>query len=266
MQFIFEKIRFFLTHKSPKFSWNASIVLEGIQQNQKTSKNENGKISKKIEEIVPNLKDEIIDLFLSNDNLKLKSYISKVIEDPTFILLLSQKEVISILKFIEKLLDGSWESTILADYKETKNINSLKASSIKIAIRIVKRLEEETQNESQKKKKTKALNQILRISGFFFRYLRKLMDSMGVEYASVNEETAKMVYKKTIEFEEEKGSDLNELLEAFVIIRDLVEEDDEVSYSLNKLDMMEAIVERKKLENGRTEMKNIFKTEFVNQD
>ena len=180
--------------------------------------------------------------------------------------MLSLKEIISVLKFIEKLLDGSWESTILADYKETKNINSLKASSIKIAVRIVKILEEEAQNDSQKRKKTKALNQILRISGFFFRYLRKLMDAMGVEYASVNEETAKMVYNKKIEFEEKKGSDLSELLEAFRIIRDLVEEDDEVSYSLNKLDMMEAIVERKKMENGKMEMKNIFKTEFVNQE
>ena len=76
------------------------------------------------------MKTDILNLFIKNDNVKIKANIGNILVEESFLKGLETHQMTELLKFVEELLYGTWESKIL-DYKETKNIENVKSISMK---------------------------------------------------------------------------------------------------------------------------------------
>lgn len=267
------KFRQFLLGKSPKNAWNASVAIKQlITRKSKLTANSNKDLF--INEVVEMLglrqKGGVVSLFVENDNLKVKSHIIKTLSEKVLLNSLDVPQTISILNLIHQLLYGEFESRIQSDYKNSKNLESAKSDALIVLMRVVPSL---STLPIEDKLRRKALGKVLQMSVFLFKFLRRLMDEQGVELASVDEESAKMIYKDRILFNEKEDSTLQELLEILSLLRTVVDEDDDLCCSLNKHDKMVAVSNRKSIEDDdndlsiqMVEMDNIFIHEFVVQD
>jgi len=249
--------REFLLSKVPKIAWNTGTELQTLLHSHSTN---NSALRTEIRRIPVSLAGEIASQFITCSNLKLKSILGRLL---TFSQILKQLEpfhFLGIIKLAEAFQDGSWEEKNFSAYHEAKHIDSVKLVSLEASISIIIVLfREQDENFPDKHK---IIESYLGLISYYFERFQRLLEQQGVEFATINDELAKMIYKDEIEFEA-INPELCDLIEALELFKRVIEEEDDISFSLNKHDKLCAICERTRLESGLVRMRNIFSTDFV---
>ena len=299
---LLECVSVYINHKFPKYSWNMVYMIHQIlsrsreeQRKKNLEQEQNGDngedkmeliesmgnnniISRLSEQISEKYSSNLLDLFISSPNAKLKNQIAQVLLFKPINRTLNDVQNLTLLKFNHKLISREWEMKEMPKYAEVKALDELKDCALMITCRAIIKLFKDgvavLDKLEESENKTETVKKILTFMNPFLAKLKSLLVTQGVKFGEEDPELAKLTAFKTIEFEMINGSEVQALVQSLSIMRVLVETDDDIEFSLLELDKLIAIDGRELLEGSKAQvgegrvwvMKNIYAVEALEMD
>ena len=127
-----------LRHKFPKYSWNVAYILENLVH-ETTNTQDDGTVRGELMKLIFESSPELIELFLTTPNLKLKLSLSDLLTEETIYNQFTLKQAVDLFDFFCKLKTGDWEQENLPRFGEISAIQELKNRSFSIALNLMEK-------------------------------------------------------------------------------------------------------------------------------